>query len=258
MGNSKVWKSTARVLTWVLVAATVAMLAFTILTLVMGQKGNASLFGFRAYVVLSDSMSQNNDIVFDAGDLILCKKVDPSTLVEGDVISFVCMDPDSDAYGRVITHKIKSKYVDDGVPYFITYGTTTGAEDAQPVAYNFVMGKYKLKISNLGNFIEWMETPLGYILVVGIPFLILIAIQLLTCIRAWRSYKQTKDAQRNAEREQLAAERAETLQMMEELQRMRAELEAAQQQQRSATPIVEEKTDPTVSSLSSTDEAEGT
>ena len=61
----------------------------------------------------------------------------------------------------------------------------------------------------------------------SIPFLILIGFQLVACIRAWRAYKATKDGEANAEREQLAAERAETLQMMEELQRMRAELEAA-------------------------------
>ena len=235
MEKRKVWKIASRVLTWILIGITIAMLAFTILTLIMG-KGNTSLFGFRAYTVLSNSMAENNDITFDAGDMIISKEVDPSTLVEGDIISFVCMDPNNDAYGEVITHKIKTKYVSDGVPYFTTYGTTTGTEDAQPVAYNFVMGVYKFKIPQLGNFVQWMKTPLGYVLVVGIPFLILIGFQLVACIRAWRAYKATKDGEANAEREQLAAERAETLQMMEELQRMRAELAAVQQmQQQSAS-----------------------
>lgn len=219
MNVRKVWSIAARVITWILIAFTVTMLAFTIITLAMGKQ-ESSLFGRRAFIVLSDSMSDT----FQAGDLVVCKEVDPATVVEGDIISFVCMDETNDAYGEVITHKVREKYVEDQVLYFTTYGTTTGVDDKEPVASNFVMGKYSFHVPKVGNFIEWMRTPVGYVLVIGLPFGILIASQAVNCVRAWRKYKEFERAEIEGEREQIASEREQMSRMMEELQRMREQL----------------------------------
>jgi signal peptidase len=220
MTQRKVWSIISRVITWILIAFTVTMLAFTIITLAMGRK-NASIFGRRAFIVLTDSMSDT----FQAGDIVICAEVDPATLVEGDIISFTCMDPDSEAYGQVITHKIKAKTTDAaGNPVFQTYGTTTGDLDQELVYYNHVMGKYSFRIPNVGNFIEWMRTPLGYVLVIGLPFGALIATQVVNVVRAYRMLKESERSEMDAEREQIATERAQMNQMMEELQRMRAEM----------------------------------
>ena len=232
MTKRKVWSIVARVVTWILIAFTVTMLAFTIITLAMGRK-NASIFGHRAFIVLTDSMADT----FEAGDIVICEEVDPATLVEGDIISFTCMDQESEAYGQVITHKIKEKTTDaSGDPVFRTYGTTTGDLDQELVYYNHVMGKYSFHIPNVGSFIEWMRTPLGYVLVIGLPFGALIATQVVNVVRAYRLLKASERAEMDAEREKLESERAQMNQMMEELQRMRSEMGVANTPPTTAPP----------------------
>lgn len=234
----KVWSVATRVLTWVLIAFTVTMLAFTIITLAMGRR-NVTLFGYKAYVVLTDSMSEDaaGGPTFDAGDLIVCREVDPQTLEAGDIISFTCMDPDSEAYGQVITHKIYAKATDaSGDPVFLTCGTKTGTVDEELVYYNHVMGEYSFKIPNLGRFIQWLRTPLGYVLVIGLPFGALIATQVVNVVRAWKVLKEHERNELDGERERLAAEREEMSRMMEELQRMREEMGKMQSQDRTPTP----------------------
>ena len=65
---------------WLMVALAVCMMIFTIISVNTFDRSDLSLFGFKAFIVLSDSMSKTD---FDAGDLVLVKEVDPSTLKEG-------------------------------------------------------------------------------------------------------------------------------------------------------------------------------
>lgn len=69
----------------------------------------------------------------------------------------------------------------------------------------------------------YLDTGVGnaYIL---IPFLLLILIQGLNCIKLFRRYKREQMAEMQAEREKLEAERAESQKMMEELQALKAQL----------------------------------
>ena len=83
---SKTWNIIKTVLVWLLVALAVFMMVFTIISVSTFNRNDRSLFGYRIYIVNSDSMSKTDS---DAGDLIFVKEVDPATLVEGDVISFV-------------------------------------------------------------------------------------------------------------------------------------------------------------------------
>ena len=226
MQYRKVWNIASRVITWMLIAFTVTMLAFTIITLAMGRR-NVTIMGYKAYVVLTDSMSEDptGGPTFNSGDLIICREVDPQTLEVGDIISFTCMDPDSEAFGQVITHKIYEKDVDaSGEPVFRTYGTTTGAVDEELVYYNHVMGKYSFSIPDLGDFIQWLRTPVGYVLFIGLPFGALIATQVVNVVRAWKVLKAHERNELDVEREKLAEEREQMSRMMEELQRMREEM----------------------------------
>ena len=126
------------VLVWLVVALAVCMMIFTIVSVNTFDRTDRSLFGYKAFIVLSDSMSATD---FSAGDLILSKEVDPSTLQAGDIISFQSTDPDN--YGEVVTHKIRELTTDEnGNPGFVTYGTTTGKNDETIVTDDFVLGKY--------------------------------------------------------------------------------------------------------------------
>lgn len=209
------------VIVWLVVALAVFMMVFTIISVTSFDRNDRALFGYRMYIVSSDSMSATD---FDAGDLIFVKEVDPATLVDGDVISYISQN--SESFGETITHKIRTTTVDgEGNPGFITYGTTTGVDDATIVTYPYVMGKYTGHITGLGNFFAFLKTVPGYIICILLPFLLLIVYQGVNFVRLFRRYKAEQKAEITAEREQIAAERAENAKLLEELQVLKAQLE---------------------------------
>lgn len=207
-------------LVWLLALAAVAMMVFTVVSVTMFDRSDRSLFGYRAFIVLSDSMSATD---FAAGDVVLVKAVDPATLREGDIIAFTSRN--SSNYGETVTHKIRALTTDEnGSPAFITYGTTTDTDDETVVPYSHVLGKYQLHLPKVGVFFQFLRTGPGYILFIGIPFALLIGYQAIQSIRLFRQEKKEEMDQLQAEREQIAAEREETRQMLAELKKMQAEL----------------------------------
>ena len=205
---------------WLMVILAVCMMIFTVVSVNTFDRSDRSLFGYKAFIVLSDSMSKTD---YSAGDLVLIEEVDPSTLKEGDIISYTSQN--SANYGETVTHKIRKMTTDaNGEPGFITYGTTTDTDDETVVTYPYVLGQYKTHIPKVGKFFQFLKTTPGYIVCILIPFLLLILIQGLNCVKLFRRYRQEQLAELNAEREKIEAERAEGLKMMAELQALRAQL----------------------------------
>lgn len=209
---------------WLVVAVAVCMMIFTVVSVNTFDRADRSIFGYKAFIVLSDSMSATD---FSAGDLVLSKEVDPSTLQVGDIISFQSTDPDN--YGEVVTHKIRELTTDaEGNPGFITYGTTTGTNDENIVTYSFVLGKYQTRLPGVGTFFQFLKTTPGYIVCIFLPFLLLILLQGFNSIRLFRRYKQEQlaeiEAQREQEKAELAAERERLEVERQESQKMMAEL----------------------------------
>ena len=208
------------ILVWLMVALAVCMMVFTIVSVNTFDRSDRSLFGFKAFIVLSDSMSKTD---FDAGDLVLVKEVDPSTLKEGDIIAYTSQNTSN--YGETVTHKIRKLTTDaNGEPGFITYGTTTDTDDETVVTYPYVLGKYKTNIPKVGRFFMFLKTTPGYIVCILIPFLLLILIQGLNCIKLFRRYKLEQMAEMKEERAKIEEERAESQKMMAELLALKAQL----------------------------------
>ena len=218
---------------WLVVVVAVCMMIFTVVSVNTFDRTDRSIFGYKAFIVLSDSMSATD---FSAGDLVLTKEVDPATLQVGDIIAF--QSTNTENYGEVVTHKIRALTTDEaGNPGFITYGTTTGTDDESIVTYSFVLGKYQTRLPGVGTFFQFLKTTPGYIVCIFLPFLLLILLQGFNSIRLFRRYKQEQLAEVEAERErqrneleeqrrQLEAERADSRKMMEELLKMKEEFEA--------------------------------
>lgn len=208
------------VFVWLMVILAVCMMIFTIVSVTTFDRSDRSLFGYKAFIVLSDSMSKTD---FDAGDLVLIKEVDPSTLQEGDIISYTSQNTSN--YGETVTHKIRKLTTDaNGEPGFITYGTTTDTDDETVVTYSYVLGKYQNNIPKVGLFFQFLKTTPGYIICILIPFLVLILIQGINSIKLFRRYKQEQMAEMTEERAKIEAERAESQKMMAELQALKAQL----------------------------------
>lgn len=209
---------------WLTVVLAVCMMIFTVVSVNTFDRSDRSLFGYKAFIVLSDSMSKTD---FSAGDLVLIKEVDPSTLKEGDIIAYSSQNAEN--YGETVTHKIRRLTTDaNGNPGFITYGTTTDTDDETVVTYPYVLGKYQSHIPKVGKFFQFLKTTPGYIICILIPFLLLILIQGLNCIKLFRRYKKEQLDEMKKEREKLEAERAESQKMMQELQALKAQLAGQQ------------------------------
>ena len=218
----KALKIISTVLVFTLVVATVAMMIFTLISVNTFDQANRSIFGYKFFIVRTDSMSATD---FKSGDLIFIKNVDPATLQVGDIIAFTSQN--SHNFGETVTHKIREIITDDqGSSAFITYGTTTDDNDEVPVTYPYVLGKYAGKIPDIGSFFQFLKTTPGYLLCIFVPFLLLILYQGIQCIRLFRRYKREQMEDLRAERAKIEEERRQSAEMMKELQALKKQLAA--------------------------------
>ena len=218
----KFWNILSTVLVWILVAVTVCVMIFTIVSVNTFNRNDRDVFGYRAYVVLSDSMKASG---INAGDVVLIQSVDPSTLQAGDIIAYISQN--SESYGQTITHMIREKTTNQyGEVGFITYGTTTNTNDATVVTYPFVLGKLQLTVPMVGTFFQFLKTTQGYIVCILIPFLLLILYQGINTVKIFRQYKAEQMAELQAEKDAIEAERRRSMEMMAQLQAMQAQLQS--------------------------------
>lgn len=216
----KALKIIRNIAVWLLVVVAVFMMIFTVISVLTFDKADRSLFGYKAFIVLSDSMSKTD---FSAGDLVLAKEVDPSTLKEGDIISYTSQN--SENYGQIVTHKIRRlTTAENGEPGFVTYGTSTDTDDENIVTYPYVVGKYSGSIPKIGAFFNFLKTTPGYIICILMPFMLLIIIEGIHCVGLFRQYKREQQSEIDAERKKLEEERSEAKRLLTELEKMKNEL----------------------------------
>lgn len=227
----KILNIALKAVTWLLVAFTVFMMIFTVVTVTTVDKNDRSIFGVKFYIVQTDSMSlsENNkdmDVHFNAGDIVLIKNVkDASGLQAGDIIAF--LSTNSQSYGETVTHMIREvKRTEDGkVLGYVTFGTNTGVDDEALVEPEYVLGVYTGKLAGVGEFFAYVKTTPGYIVCILVPFLLLILYNGVNVIRLFRKYKREQMEEMQAEKDKLEAERAENQRMMQELMALKAQLE---------------------------------
>ena len=126
-----------------------------------------SFFGWKPFIVLSDSMETQ----ILSGDVVVVKQINTNTLKEGDIISFKEND-------IVITHRIVEIINEEGTIKYITKGDNNNVKDTEYVLPEQVEGIYKFKISRLGNLAMFIQTPVGMIVCLSIPILLLMIVEL--------------------------------------------------------------------------------
>lgn len=226
----KIFNIASKVLTWAVVAFTVFIMIFTIVSVTTLDKNERSIFGHKFYIVQSDSMSPSElnahlDVHFSAGDIIIVKNVtEYSDLKEGDIISFISFNEGST--GETITHMIHSVERDSlgKLKGFKTFGTNTGAIDDALVEPEYILGQYAGKLPGVGHFFAFVKSVPGYIVCILVPFLLLILYNGVNVIRLFRKYKKEQSDAIAAERQQIEDERAENQRMMQELLELKAQL----------------------------------
>ena len=216
----KVLNVIKNIFVWTIVAIAIGMMIFTIVSVNTFDQNDRAVFGYKAYIVRSDSMKP----VFEAGDIVLVKEMrDYSSLEAGDIIAYISQNPDS--YGETVTHEIAGvTRTEDGTLGYITRGINTGNEDEGIVTDLFIQGKYVGRLPFVGQFFTFLKTPQGYILCIFIPFLLLILYQGINCIRLFRKYKQEQMEEIRAEQAKIEEERRQAAEMMKELQALKAQM----------------------------------
>ena len=227
----KILNISLKILTWLLVAFTVFMMIFTIVTVsTVDNRNGRDIFGFKFYIVRTDSMSLSDknahmDVHFNAGDIVIIKNVDdPTSLQKDEIISFISAN--SESQGETVTHMIREvKKSNSGkVLGDVTFGTNKGVDDEALVDPEYVLGKYVGKLPGVGNFFAFVKTTQGYSICILVPFLLLILYNGINVIRLFRKYKREQMAVMQAERDKIEEERAETQRMMAELLELKAQL----------------------------------
>ena len=237
--NQKIFSIALKVFTVLVVAVTIAVMVFTVITVALFDKNDRAVFGYKFFIVQSDSMSLSDknadlDVHFNAGDLVIVTdKFVASELNAGDIITFVSQNEDS--YGETVTHMIRSVERTSGGKLlgFKTYGTNTGDDDKVLVEPEFIIGKYTSQIGGVGHVMAFMKSVPGYIICILTPFLLLIGYQALNVIRLYRKYKDEQNAALvekeqmiDKERSELEAQKLEAAKMLEELAALKAQLES--------------------------------
>lgn len=152
--------------------------------------------GYKPFIVLSGSMEP----AIMTGDLVITAKADTEDLKVGDVIAY--------RYGKetVITHRIREVSLDGDKRAFITKGDANNVEDNVMPTEDLVEGKLRWTVPGLGNVAMFLQTPYGLLAAAGVPLLIYLLYDLLRR----RQLEKT--------------EKAKSLQLQEELDRMKQQL----------------------------------
>lgn len=133
------------------------------------------LFGHPTLTVMSGSMEP----AVGTGDLIVEKRIPPLDARIGDIVTF--QDPDEP--GRLLTHRVRSVRVDEGVVNFTTQGDANNHGEEWAAESAGTIGRVLYRIPRIGYALHWLTTPAGRIGLLAIPALLL-AISLLRQI--WR------------------------------------------------------------------------
>lgn len=150
---------------WDIVSSVLVGLVVLLAVLLVG----ARLVGLQVFTVLSGSMEPT----YHTGSLIYVKKVDPSTIKEGQPITFL-LDEDTVATHRVVG--IVPDEEDPTVIRFRTKGDANEAEDGGLVHYKNVIGTPIFSIPRLGYLAEYIQHPPGMYVAISVGAILLLLV----------------------------------------------------------------------------------
>lgn len=189
----------------VMIVIALILLPILILNIILIAKGSndspypPDIGGIAPMVVSTGSMTGTRQGSFPEGSLIFIHILSPdevNSLETDDVITYYITN--SDGSRSYITHRIVqvNKASDGTVDSFITRGDANSSDDVNPVSPENVVGEYSWHIAGIGAFIEFMQTPVGIIVVVGIPVIAFIAYDVIRITLYNRSVRVQASADR--------------------------------------------------------------
>ena len=141
----------------VLAVILVILIYNIILIFISAENDGIELFGYRAYVITSDSMEP----AINNGDAIVVKNCEEEDLQTGDVITF-------EQNQKIITHRIQKIEEDQTTneKTYITKGDNNNIEDSENIKFSAIIGKCILTVPYLGNIISVLENKLIILIII--------------------------------------------------------------------------------------------
>jgi len=158
-------KKIYRFLTYPLILFIIGCCLSIVFQKVIYKKTYVELFGYKAFTIGSGSMIPTLEI----GDIIIVKSAKQSYIAEQDIITF--LEGEGNVYN--VTHRIvKIINNEDGTISYQTKGDANNSNDENLVKYENIVGKYRFKISKLGNWVVQIQTTCGIIIAILVVYLI--------------------------------------------------------------------------------------
>ena len=192
----KIWSIASTVLVVVIVLCAVFL---------MGSR----LMGYRCFNIISPSMEPE----YGVGDLIYVKQIDPESIKEGDVITFLVNED-----LVVGTHRVVR--VDRENKRFYTKGDANDIEDRDPVHYNNVIGVPRFSIPKLGYVSDFIQNPPGTYITLGVGLALILIVFLPDMLHK----KKEEDTDSPAPLPEDSAMEAENQRLKAEIEKLKAEM----------------------------------
>jgi signal peptidase I len=169
----------------ILVIGSAAILGFS-----ARRSGDAipTIAGHKVLAVISGSMEPG----IRTGDVIIVKPLkDPANEVkDGDVITFRAREKAD----MLITHRVIGTVKVDGKPVaFGTKGDNNEVVDREVVAPEQIIGRYEWRIPYFGYITNFIRTPLGIVLFVVLPGVIIIGMEF---VKIWKTLSEAEAAKK--------------------------------------------------------------
>ena len=126
--------------------------------------------GYKPFVVMSGSM-QSGIMV---GDLVVVKITDAGSINKDDIIAF------RDSEDNVTTHRVIEVVSENNEICFKTKGDNNNVEDENLACASSLEGKYAFKLSGVGNFVLFVQQPLGFTIMMMSLFIVGLMISLFS------------------------------------------------------------------------------
>jgi signal peptidase I len=175
--RARVW-SVMSMIGRVVTGLTVAVAALTVLTLAWFNVQHQEVL-----IVSSGSMAP----MFNAGDAVTVEHPHPSKLRAGDVVTF-----STSAGGKTTTHRIHQlKPTPEGL-FLQTKGDANKTPDPNLVPAANVTGVMTGSIPYLGYWLNFFQSPMGKVLILGTPLLLIMLAQVISMPGEWRDARRAR------------------------------------------------------------------
>ncbi len=155
-----------------LIAIVIFLVLFSVISVISIKNNKVPfLFGFASVEIVSGSMSP----VYNAGDVLVIKKVSADDIKVGDVISFISTDPN--IKGSINTHRVVDITSDkeNGI-IFTTKGDANKTNDEYPVYQENLVGKVVLKNTLFSKLFSVLRSQWGFFCIIMLPLLAVLGI----------------------------------------------------------------------------------